>query len=64
MMPSFKSLVEFTNLVLFEETELPFGYNKHSFNKGIKKTINWYKNNKSWLSEIKKKYKDKRLGSL
>ncbi len=38
--------------------------NKHSFNKGIKKTISWYKNNKSWLSEIKKKYKDKRLGSL
>ena len=38
--------------------------NKHSFNKGIKKTISWYKNNESWLNEIKKKYKDKRLGSL
>ena len=38
--------------------------NKNNFNKGIKKTINWYKNNKSWLNEIKKKYKDKRLGSL
>ncbi len=38
--------------------------NKYSFNTGIKKTILWYKNNKTWLKEIKKKYKDKRLGEL
>ena len=38
--------------------------NKYNFNTGIKKTISWYKNNKDWLNEIKKKYKDKRLGSI
>ena len=38
--------------------------NKHNFKTGIRKTINWYKNNKIWLNEIKKKYKDKRLGSI
>ena len=38
--------------------------NKYSFNTGIKKAILWYKNNKTWLKEIKKKYKDKRLGEL
>ena len=34
--------------------------NKHNFKTGIRKTINWYKNNKIWLNEIKKKYKDKK----
>ena len=31
--------------------------------KGIEKTINWYKKNKLWLSYCEKKYKGNRLGN-
>ena len=35
----------------------------NDFNSGINKTIEWYKKNHSWVNEIKKKYKDNRLGN-
>ena len=35
----------------------------NDFNSGINKTIEWYKTNHSWVNEIKKKYKDYRLGN-
>jgi dTDP-D-glucose 4,6-dehydratase len=36
---------------------------QNTFEKGIEKTINWYKKNKLWLNYCEKKYKGNRLGN-
>ena len=36
---------------------------QNTFEKGIEKTINWYKNNQLWLNYCEKKYKGNRLGN-
>jgi dTDP-glucose 4,6-dehydratase len=36
---------------------------QNTFDKGIEKTINWYKNNQLWLNYCEKKYKGNRLGN-
>ena len=36
---------------------------RYTFEKGIEKTINWYKNNQLWLNYCEKKYKGNRLGN-
>ena len=40
-------------------------YPKESFETGIKKTISWYLENRSWWEKIQKmKYKQERLGVI
>jgi len=36
---------------------------QNTFDNGIEKTINWYKNNQLWLNYCEKKYKGNRLGN-
>jgi dTDP-glucose 4,6-dehydratase len=36
---------------------------QNTFDKGIEKTINWYKKNQLWLNYCEKKYKGNRLGN-
>jgi dTDP-glucose 4,6-dehydratase len=36
---------------------------QNTFDKGIEKTISWYKKNELWLNYCEKKYKGKRLGN-
>ena len=36
---------------------------QNTFEQGIEKTINWYKNNQLWLNYCEKKYKGNRLGN-
>ena len=35
---------------------------QNTFENGIEKTIDWYKNNQPWLNYCEKKYKGNRLG--